>query len=72
MLYTTNKLRLSRYLYTASGNPSFAWLSLSVLHYFIFSLASEKAKMHAPYKTAKKTYHKKATFNLKEAYYENI
>ena len=36
-LFATNKLHLSLYTHTASGNPSFAWFSLSVLkHFFLF------------------------------------
>ena len=35
LLYAMNKLRLSAYLCTPSGNPKLAlWLSLSILHYF--------------------------------------
>ena len=35
-LFATNKLRLSLYTHTASGNPSFAWLSLFVLNNFSY------------------------------------
>jgi len=43
-LFATNKLRLSLYTHTASGNPSFAWLSLSVLKHFFLSPEKEGVK----------------------------
>ena len=51
-----NKLRLSAYLCTPSGNPKLAlWLSLSILHYF--SKAPKRCgKMHRPHKAKKYKY----------------
>ncbi len=50
MLYATNKLHLSLYISTASGNP--CGFSLSVLHYFLFA-PSNCDKMHRPHKVKK-------------------
>ena len=56
LLYAMNKLRLSAYLCTPSGNPKLAlWLSLSILHYFSKAL-KRCGKMHRPHKAKKYKY----------------